>query len=700
MKCNILFTCAGRRNYLINYFKEALNGNGKVVAVDRQLTAPALVDADLAIKVPDIYSAKYIPTLIKTIKEENIHAVISLNDLELPILSENKKRLEKTGVRVLISGKNVIDIAFDKWKTFQFLKSQGINTPKTYLTLEDAREALKKGDLQFPLVLKPRWGSASISIDFPENDEELALSYKLQSLKIQKSILSKASSEDIEKAIVIQEKLTGKEFGMDILNDFDRNYYGTFLREKLAMRSGETDKAMSVRDPQLENIGKKIAGSLKHVGNMDCDAFLHNGDLYMLELNPRFGGGYPFSHEAGVNIAAIYLEWLKGNKNVDAFNQYQPDIIFSKCDRLLKISDPKDDSWNLEVKEIENEKDFKTYKKLLKAIDCDNPFYKIRITSSLEQGSGERSCYFVFHKNKTPMIVMPFYFRDICVNNEKMPYYDVCSPYGYSGPSFSPDMPKEYLSRFWKAVDTWYKEHNVVSEFVRFSLNGNHTNYTGTLVHTLNNVMGIIREDNEQWENLKPKGRNNYRRALQEQLACRIYYKDIPEEIVKTFYEIYISTMKRNNADERYFYELEYFKTVITQNPKICAIAVIYKDEIPISSEFILLSNNTVYSFLGGTDANYFNSRPNDFLKLEVLKWGRKQGKQYYSLGGGREDNDGLYKYKKSFFPKDPDVVYYTGRKIVNKKVYKELLLKKNVNDIQVITKTIEANYFPFYRTS
>jgi carbamoyl-phosphate synthase large subunit len=70
---------------------------------------------------------------------------------------------------------------------------------------------------------------------------------------------------------------------------------------------------------------------------MDCDLFLCDNGLYVLELNPRFGGGYPFSHEGGINTAAIYLEWLKGNKNIDHHNNYKAGISFAKCDRLIQI---------------------------------------------------------------------------------------------------------------------------------------------------------------------------------------------------------------------------------------------------------------------------------------------------------------------------------------------------------------------------
>ena len=341
MNQNILFTCAGRRNYLINYFKDALNGNGKIFAADQTLLAPALVDADVAITLPNIYDENYISALKEVILKHKINAVISLNDFELPILSKHKTELENTGTKVILSNEDVINIAFDKMETFNFIKQIGLNTPKTVTNFKAAKSAINNGTLKFPLVVKRRWGSASVGIDFPETMEELELAFTLQQLKLKKSILDNVIQSDFDNAILIQEKLVGIEYGMDILNDFEGNYIGTFVREKLSMRSGETDKAVSVIDPKFENIGKTISAHLKHIGNLDCDVFYVNNKLYVLELNPRFGGGYPFSHEAGINIAAIYIDLLNNIVDVAKHNQYKAGIMFSKCERLLKITSEK-----------------------------------------------------------------------------------------------------------------------------------------------------------------------------------------------------------------------------------------------------------------------------------------------------------------------------------------------------------------------
>ena len=334
---NILFTCAGRRNYLINYFKSALKGKGLVLAADNQLSAPALVDADVAFEVPGIYESNYIKALKDIINKHSVDAIISLNDLELPILSKKKEELEAEGTKVIISSKEIVDIAFDKWKTYQFIEKIGLKSPKTYLTLEDTLHALENGEITFPLVVKPRWGSASIGIEFPESIKELKLIHELLLIKLNKSILKNASTAEMDKALIFQEKIDAVEYGIDILNNLDGEYYGTFARKKISMRSGETDKAMSIIDNNIERIGHIIGKNSKHIGNMDCDIFLKNDNIYVLELNPRFGGGYPFSHEAGIDTASIFISWLKGDNNISKYNNYKHGHMYAKCDKLISI---------------------------------------------------------------------------------------------------------------------------------------------------------------------------------------------------------------------------------------------------------------------------------------------------------------------------------------------------------------------------
>ena len=101
---NILFTCAGRRTYLLKYFKENLSEGDKIVATDMQLSAPALQAADIKVQVPAVYDPKYVDITLGICKQYAIEALISLNDLELPILAENKAMFEAIGIYSSVCG--------------------------------------------------------------------------------------------------------------------------------------------------------------------------------------------------------------------------------------------------------------------------------------------------------------------------------------------------------------------------------------------------------------------------------------------------------------------------------------------------------------------------------------------------------------------------------------------------------------------
>ena len=333
---NILFTCAGRRTYLLKYFKENMAEGDKVVATDMQLSAPALQVADVKLQVPAVYDPEYVNITLNICKEHNIDVLLSLNDLELPILAENKARFEELGVKVIVSDPQVIDIAFDKYKTAQWVESLGLVAPKTYVRLDDVKKALAAGEIEFPLFMKPRWGSGSIGLESIADMEELDIYYNLLMKKIKKTILATASVGD--EYIMIQEKLTGSEFGLDIMNDLNGKNVGVSVKQKLAMRAGETDKAVTVDLPEVREMGRKIGEALGHIGNLDVDIMQRADGAYcVLELNPRFGGGFPFSYEAGVNMPKAIIQWVKGEEVDPAMLQPEYGRMFSKNDYLMEI---------------------------------------------------------------------------------------------------------------------------------------------------------------------------------------------------------------------------------------------------------------------------------------------------------------------------------------------------------------------------
>lgn len=351
----------------------------------------------------------------------------------------------------------------------------------------------------------------------------------------------------------------------------------------------------------------------------------------------------------------------------------------------------------LNVYEVVNENDFKSYINIISSFDVINPFYKIVALNYLELKEDKFYYFTLTNEENKVLILMPFFLRVISFKDQEKSYFDVSSPYGYSGPLFNSEISRGYLLDFWELVDAWYKDNNVITEFIRFSLNNNHHFYSGKLIPTLSNVRGHIIEEEKQWNEFKQKVRNNYRKSVNGGLQVKVFFNEICPETIKIFYDIYIKTMYRIKAEKNYFYSLSYFENIINYSKGNCAIAIVYKENVAISTELILISGDTLYSFLGGTLSEYFEYRPNDFLKIEVMKWARKNNFKNYILGGGRTDGDSLYNYKKSFFPFNQDVIYYTGRKIINTKVYAKLNDILNA-DIEVEKIDTKPNYFPIYR--
>lgn len=332
---NILFTCAGRRTYLLEYFRQNLENGDKIIATDMQLSAPALTAADIKVQMPAVYDPAYIERTLALCREHDVKAIIPLNDLELPILAQNTHLFENEGILPIVSSPLTIEICFDKLKTAQFVEQIGLLAPKTYTKIEDVLKDVSLGRISYPLVLKPRWGSGSIGIEYVNEETELREVYAMLQRKIKKSILANASVG--EEYILIQEKIEGQEYGMDVMNDFEGKNHGVSVKKKLAMRAGETDKAQTVENPEIRAIGRRIAKTLGHIGNLDVDVFERDGRYYVLELNPRFGGGFPFSYEAGVNFPKAIVAWLKGETIDDSILEPRYCETFAKCDHLVRI---------------------------------------------------------------------------------------------------------------------------------------------------------------------------------------------------------------------------------------------------------------------------------------------------------------------------------------------------------------------------
>lgn len=333
---NLLLTSAGRRGYLVDYFKEALAG-GKVYAANSDGRAPAFSTADGHVVTPLIYEEDYIPFLLSYCREKEISLLISLFDIDLPVLAANKERFRQAGVRVLVSDPEVIRVCNDKWETFCFLREHDFPAPETFLDPDEALAACEAGRLNWPLIVKPRWGMGSLSVFEAENETELRVFCEKAKREIRRSYLKYEAAAAPEACVLIQEKLAGQEHGLDVINDLEGRYQNTIVKVKHAMRSGETDCAVTVDFPEMVSLGERISKALGHIGNLDMDVFWSDGKPYVLEMNARFGGGYPFSHMAGVDLPRAIAAWAEGKKADAEWLRAKSGVMSQKDIRLIRL---------------------------------------------------------------------------------------------------------------------------------------------------------------------------------------------------------------------------------------------------------------------------------------------------------------------------------------------------------------------------
>ncbi|MDF2787341.1 MAG: carbamoylphosphate synthase large subunit [Neobacillus sp.] len=319
---NILICSAGRRVKLIKYFKEELNKiGGKVIAVDCDSTAPALHFADIMETVSPINDPMYIQDIKILCKKYQINAVLSLIDPELSILADKTDEFLEDNIQVIVSDKKIVDMCFDKYLTYKILKRNNIPAVPAFLSLNEVLNELENKHLTFPLIVKPRTGSASIGVRVAKSVEEL------------ENMLN--TSEDL----IVQPFMAGDEYGIDCYVDLISNKpTHLFCKRKIKMRAGETDKSVAVKDQNLVEIIEDLLNKLKLIGPIDIDCFKTESGYVISEINPRFGGGYPHSHEAGQNFVKCIVNNLKGISNQSQIGDYQEESVMIKFDDVMLLN--------------------------------------------------------------------------------------------------------------------------------------------------------------------------------------------------------------------------------------------------------------------------------------------------------------------------------------------------------------------------
>lgn len=317
---NILILSCGTRNKIVQYFKKELSGKGQVIATDCSILAPALYEADKHIIVPRMNEEGYLECILSICRDNKVKAVLSLIDPELTLLAENNKAFLDIGTIPIVSNLEVIEKSFDKYKMFEFMVQNNFQTVKSYIDEDQFYDDLETGDIAFPVFVKPVKGSASINISKVTTKNEI------------KVLFSQFDN------LMIQEFMDGSEYGADVYIDMISDEpVSIFIKEKLKMRAGETDKSVSLKDEKLFILIRDFVKKAGFKGIIDIDIFKVDGEYYISEVNPRFGGGYPHAYECGVNVPEMIINNIKGIENSSVIGKYSEGAYMMKFNEVKII---------------------------------------------------------------------------------------------------------------------------------------------------------------------------------------------------------------------------------------------------------------------------------------------------------------------------------------------------------------------------
>lgn len=317
---NFLILAVGTRNKIVQYFKKTFEGIGTVVATDANELGPAIYDADRYYIVPPITAPGYIDLILDICRKEKIDGVQSLIDSELSLLAANEQKFKEVGTTVIGSAYELCEIAQDKMQMYQWLVSHGYNCARSWMDKQAFYKAVDAGEVTYPVFVKPAHGSASIGISKAHDREtvEMLMNH--------------------EDELMIQEFLHGQEIGADVYIDMiSSEVVSIFLKKKIKMRAGETDKAVSFKDDRLFALIEKFVLEAGYQGQIDIDIFDIDGTYYISEVNPRFGGGYPHAYECGCDHMKLILNNLRGRANKKNIGVYDEGIYMMKYNEVKII---------------------------------------------------------------------------------------------------------------------------------------------------------------------------------------------------------------------------------------------------------------------------------------------------------------------------------------------------------------------------
>ena len=318
---NLLFCSVGRRGRLLRNVKETIGKTGLIIGTDNQSTAPALQFCDRQYVVPRITEPGYIDRILEICRENKVKAVTTLIDPEIEILASNTERFKEIGVIPLCPAPQSAIYCFNKYELYKYLVTKGIRTPLTFHDWDEFKSALADGRIAFPVFMKPVCGSGSVG------------AHKVHTLE-----QAEADWFSGEHDYIIQELMTGGDCDADVYVDtISHKAVAAFSKRKIETRIGGASKTISFKDPKLFAFIEEICSVFEFNGPLDMDFFIKDGEYYLSEINPRFGGAYLHAYGAGVDFIQLIVNNINGIENEVNIGNYDNDVLMMMYDDVVIV---------------------------------------------------------------------------------------------------------------------------------------------------------------------------------------------------------------------------------------------------------------------------------------------------------------------------------------------------------------------------
>ena len=314
MRCNVLLTSAGRRGVLVKLFQDEMRRlfpHGRVLAGDLNPDmSSACCLADESFRLPPVQSPDYVPHLLQLCLAQEVGVVVPTIDTELKTLSEHCYDFERQGIALIVSEPSLVRVCRDKRLTSQLFSQLGLDTARTVANPSHA---------DMPLFAKPYDGSCSIGTQVVRSQKEAAAVSAKNSKIMFVEYLDPAQHD---------------EYTIDLYYDRESQLKCLIPRLRVEVRAGEVSKGRTIRLPEDAFLREAFENLQGAKGCITAQVFRcrTTGRIAAIEINPRFGGGYPLSYQAGANFPRWLLEEYVLNKEIEFYDTWEPNLTMLRYD--------------------------------------------------------------------------------------------------------------------------------------------------------------------------------------------------------------------------------------------------------------------------------------------------------------------------------------------------------------------------------